>query len=134
MADPIMMAIATALAEKAADAVAAGVRTSWSALVRLVRHRLAADAESVQALAVVESGVRGGPETSALAHRLAELAAIDPGFGAELRRLWTEVDASVSADRGGVVNQISGTVRGPVAQVGTIQGGVYFGGFAPPEP
>lgn len=134
MADPIMMAIATALAEKAADAVAAGVRNSWSALVRLVRERLAVDAESVQALAVVESGVHGGTEASALARRLGELAATDPGFGAELRRLWTEVDAGVSADRGGVVNQVSGTVHGPVVQAGKIHGGVHFGGFAPPEP
>jgi hypothetical protein len=50
MPDEILMAVATALAAKAADAAAGAAHEAWTRLVRLVRDRLGGDAQGAAAL------------------------------------------------------------------------------------
>ncbi|HEX5404842.1 MAG TPA: hypothetical protein VFX16_21345 [Pseudonocardiaceae bacterium] len=133
MADPIMTAIAVALAGKATEALAVGGRAAWSALVQLVRARVADSPEATEALAAAASGADDGAEVPRLARQLEALAGTDPVFSAEIRRLWAQASTAASADRGGVVNQISGTVHGTVVQAGEIHGGIRFDNPTPPR-
>lgn len=130
MTDPIMMSVATALAGKAADAAADGVRTSWAALVRLVRARLAADHAASAALRSAESGAAGEAPIHELAAALDRTALADPEFGARLRELWGPASAELAASEGGVVNSSTGTVGGHLIQARdlNVQGGLHLGG------
>lgn len=129
MDDPILAAVAAALAGKAAEAVAAGGRAAWSALVRRIREKAADNPDATRALDAAEHGA-GGDAVAELARHLHGMAVADPTFGAEVRRLWAEASA-LAADHGSVVNTNSGTVHGVVVQAGEIHGGVHFGTTPP---
>jgi hypothetical protein len=109
--DPILVSIAAALAAKSA-----------TSLYELVKRRFVGRPEAEQALDAATGAAADSPEVVALSTRLAAEEAADPGFAAELRNTWQQV----SAERGGVVNQISGTVSGKVVQARDIEGGVSF--------
>jgi hypothetical protein len=58
---------------------------------------------------------------------LAQAAAEDPAFEAELRGLWREIMPYLNASDGGVVNTVSGTVEGNLVQARDVHGGIAFG-------
>ena len=112
MPDEITMAIATTLATKGAEALAAGAQSAISALARFVRARLGRDANE-------------SPSASALAEALRRAMADDPEFAASVRDLWRRASAELAADRDGVVNQFSGTGE-KIVQARDITGNITF--------
>jgi hypothetical protein len=111
MPEPILVSIAAALAAK-----------SVTSLYDLVKRRFAGREEATAALEAASGAAPDSPEVAAVATHLEEASRADPGFAAELRNTWQQVNA----ERGGVVNQIHGTVTGKVVQARDIEGGVSF--------
>ena len=105
--EPILVSIAAALAAKSA-----------TSLYDLVKRRFAGRWEATAAL----EAARGADEEADLAAHLAAAEAQEPAFGVELRQTWQRVNA----DRGGVVNQITGNVSGKVVQARDIHGDIKF--------
>lgn len=111
MPEPVLVSIAAALAAK-----------SVASLYDLVKRRFAGRQDATAALEAAEGAAAGSPEVTTLATHLATAEADDPSFAAELRNTWQRV----SADRGAVVNQISGAVTGKVLQARDIEGDITF--------
>ena len=132
MADPIMLAVATTVAGKAAEEAFQSGRQALAALVRLVRERLGGQLAD-------DSPGQGGaaPERSEpvleLAARLERTAAADPAFAARLHALWGEVRRESPQVGVDVVNSNSGTVGGHLVQARdlTIQEGLRLGDVHP---
>jgi hypothetical protein len=121
MTDPMIIAVAAEVAGRLTESLAAGAKSAVSGLVRAIRNRLATDDEANRALAEADEAPADDDRLAVLAAQMARLAAQDPEFAEQLRSL------SVHAERGGIVNQQSGTVSGHVVQARDIKGGVRFG-------
>jgi hypothetical protein len=134
VADEIMMAVASALAGKVADAAAGGARSAWDALVRLVRDRFAHDEVASAALATAYSRPTDQLAVRELGEALERVGAADPGFEEQVRALWSRASAELSATNDGVLNVSTGTVSGHLIQARDlhIEGGLHLG--APPDP
>lgn len=116
--DPILTAIATTLAKKAADGLADLVRSAFK------RHP-----KAVEALTAAENADNknaDSPEVTALADSLANVVGADPRFDRELRAAWARVQTAQHAERGGVNNLITGNVSGKVLQARDITGDISF--------
>ena len=109
MPEPILVAIAAALAAKSAGN-----------LYDLVKKKFAARKEATAALEAATGAAPDSPEVHTLADHLADATATDPEFADALHATWA------SASTGGVVNQVSGTVSGNIVQARDIQGGITF--------
>jgi len=109
--EPILVAIAAALAAKSA-----------TSLYDLVRRKFAGREDAEAALEAAGGTAPDSAEVTALATHLAAEEITDPVFGAELRRTWQQAEAS----QGAVVNQISGNVSGKVVQARDIKGNISF--------
>jgi hypothetical protein len=129
MTDPVLATVATTLAARAAEAAADGVHTAWTALVRLVRGRLAADRAGAAALTAAEADPADSQRVTTLALALERAAAADPDFGSQLRDLWSRASAELSASESGVVNSSTGTVGGHLIQARDlhVEGGLSLG-------
>lgn len=112
MPEPVLIAIAAALAGKAA-----------TSLYDLVKGKFRGRADADRVLAEAQGAAADSVEVAALADELRSAGDEDPAFAAELRTTWHSV--SQRADRGGVANQISG-VADKVVQARDIEGGVSF--------
>lgn len=140
MPDPVVLAIAAAVAAKGTEAIADGGRTAVAALVRLVRGRLrpadphaAADAADAGAdddlVPVVGEGPDDPVRRERLAAALSRAIAEDPDFRVRLFGAWTAAAAELGVlnrPSGDITNQFSGTVTGGVIQARDIHGGVNF--------
>jgi hypothetical protein len=94
MPEPVLVAIAAALAGKAVQS-----------FYDFVRTKISGRRQAVAALEAAEGKPADSPEVQVLA---AELERIDdPQFQTELRERWDSVQ---TADNGSVINNISGTV------------------------
>lgn len=127
MPDQVTMAIVTALAGKAAELAADGVKGAGATLVRLIRRRLGAGTADAGAL---DSALARPEDRAALTRAAAVLARVmasDPDFAAQVRAGWRAAAPELAADRGSVVNQFSGRA-GTVLQARDIGGDVRFGG------
>jgi hypothetical protein len=122
MPDPVLLAIASAVAAKGVEAVADGGRGAITALTRLVRDRLGRGARDRAALADAVAHPDDAQRCERLASVLADVASLDPAFGERLRATW----AAVSTGSDGVVNQISGRVGGHVVQARDVRGDISF--------
>lgn len=111
MQEPVLISIATALAGRAAGA-----------LHELVRGWFDQRPGGLAVLEAAAGAAPGSPPVRRLAEELDRAGRADPAFAERLRSTWD----SVSAARGGVVNQISGNVTGKVVQARDISGGVSF--------
>jgi hypothetical protein len=129
--DPIMIAVAVALATNAVDGMSQVGRSAFAALTRLVRRQLSRDPDSQKTLATVQSHPDDEVAIGRLAEALHGAAAYDGAFADELRRLWSGVraESSIAVD-GGVTNRVSGTVNGAVVQARDVSGGIAFGAAA----
>jgi hypothetical protein len=129
MADEIMVAVASALAAKAADAVAGAAHEAWVRLVRLVRSRCGGDAPGAPALEAACSRPGDRDAVHELAVALDRAAAADPEFGVELRALWLEAAPHLSAAGASAVNVVTGTVGGHLIQARDlhVDGGLHLG-------
>lgn len=113
MPDPVMMAIAGAVAGKTAEVAFKGTRKAYDALVALVKRRFAKEPSAQAALEAAEADPEAGTER--LAAALEFVAAGDPEFDTQLRQAG---EALVSAGPGSIVNVVSGTVHGDSFQIG----------------
>jgi hypothetical protein len=126
--DPIMIAVATALAAKAAEGLSEAGRAALGKLLRRVRGRLDADPEGAAVLAAARSHPQDGELVERLAAVLSTAAELDPAFAEDVARLWAAVrDGWAVATEGGVVNQVSGSVGETVVQARDVTGGITFG-------
>lgn len=128
MADLVMSSVAAAVAGKAAEAAVQGGHAACAALVKLVRARCHRDRQAGEALEAACSA----PAEAAIAEltrALERLAAVDPDFAGQLRDLWPRVVTELSADSGGVVNSVTGSVAGHLLQARDlhVEGGLHFG-------
>lgn len=118
MTDPILLAVATTLATKAATGLYEFVKNKFA-------KRGAADTTAL------EQAVGAAPDSQqvhTLAAALSRAAAEDSTFATELHAQWQQVtQVAQHAEPGGVNNQISGTVTGTVVQAKDISGGLHFG-------
>lgn len=127
MADPMMIAIAAAVAGKVTESLAAGAKAALGGLVKLIRQRFATDDAAQAALADAECAPGDSDRINALAAHLERLTAADHQFAEQLQELWSQSGAHLQADHGGVVNEVSGSVAGSVVQAHRIDGGIKFG-------
>ncbi|WP_329100773.1 hypothetical protein OG792_19185 [Micromonospora sp. NBC_01699] len=132
MYDPVLVAVAAALAGKAAEGLSEGGRAAFAALARLVRRKVQADPPAQAAL----ESAQAEPDDDARIRRLAQVlesaVARDRLFADELGRLWDVLrDQQAVAVDGAVVNQVSGGVSGTVVQARDIRGGISFGSANP---
>jgi hypothetical protein len=127
MADPMMIAIAAAVAGKLTESLTTGAKAAMANLVRLVRARVAGDDAARSALADAERAPGDDARIAALATQLERLAGADPEFAGQLRHHWSQTNAHLHAHHGGVVNEVSGSVSGHVVQARDIEGGIKFG-------
>ncbi|WP_331758618.1 hypothetical protein OG225_40915 (plasmid) [Nocardia sp. NBC_01377] len=111
MVEPALIAIASALAGRAA-----------ASLYELVRARFADDSEDTAALEAADGAEPGSAPVERLAEVLRRTEQSDPQFAAQLRGEW----AKVGGGDGDINNQISGTVSGNALQARDIQGGINF--------
>jgi hypothetical protein len=125
--DPMMTAVAAAVAGKLTESLTVSAKTALANLVKLVRKRFTTDATAQQALTAAEQAPDDTDRITALASQLQRLAAADPEFAKQLRTLWSEAGTHLHAETGGVVNEVSGNVAGHVVQARDVQGGISFG-------
>ncbi|MEU8020656.1 hypothetical protein AB0B88_00365 [Micromonospora haikouensis] len=126
MEDQVVLAVATALSTKGAEALAAGARSAIGSLFQLVRVRFGA---GTQESAVLEAAIEHPQERwrqAALASALADVMARDPDFATALDEEWRRLSrAGVVAVQGQVVNHFSGTAE-RVVQARDVQGDIIF--------
>jgi hypothetical protein len=129
VADEIMMAMASAMAGKFAEAAIGGARGAWQKLIRLVRDRCAHDKVASAALAAADERPTDEVAVRALGQALEHLASADSNFAERVRLLWPQASAELSAASGGVLNVNSGTVSGHLIQARDlhIEGGLHLG-------
>ncbi|WP_216915954.1 hypothetical protein [Nocardia noduli] len=111
MVEPALIAIASALAARAA-----------ASLYELVRAKFGDDSEETAALEAADGAEPGSPPVQRLAGILERTERTDPEFGTRLRGEWSKVGGG----NGDINNQISGTVSGNALQARDIGGGVTF--------
>jgi hypothetical protein len=126
MPDEVTMAIVTAIAAKAAEVTAGGVKTGVSALFRLIRARFGPGTDESAALASALAHPEDEAGRLELAHALRNVMAADPQFAAQVLAGWRAATSELAAEGGSVVNQFSGHA-GNVLQVRDIGGDVRFG-------
>jgi len=127
MPDPVLVAIAAALAGKAAVTVASSGASALRSMFDLVKRKFAAEPGAANALEAARAEPEDSERIDALTRALEEATRRDPQFAEQLRALWGEARSEQRADRGGVINEVSGTVGGHVVQARDITGGVSFG-------
>jgi hypothetical protein len=132
MPDPILVAIAAALAGKAAVAVASGGASALRSMLDVVKRKFSADPEAARALDDARAQPDDDEKIDALGTALDKAARADPGFAQQLHSLWGQAQwgqaqTELIADHGGVVNTVSGSVGGHVVQARDITGGVSLG-------
>ncbi len=108
MPDPVLIAIAAALAGK-----------SVGNLYDLVRAKFARHPEATATLEAATNAPPDSPQLQALTQVLSDAAATDPDFNDTLRTLWANNKPTVH-------NEISGDVHGRVIQAGEIHGNITF--------
>jgi hypothetical protein len=133
--DPVMLSVATAVAGKAAEAAADGGKTALAALVRLIRGRLTGNKAADAAFNAALSRPDDPAALEEFARMLERVTAGDAGFAAQVRALWPQVQAELSAHDGGVVNTSTGTVSGHLIQTRDIhvQGSLHLGDLHGPS-
>jgi hypothetical protein len=126
MPDEWVVAVATALAAKGAEAVVAGGRSTVGALFRLVRDRFGGDARQAAVLRAAVDRPGEHDRQVQLADMLARVMAGDAVFAQRVRTLWREASAEVAAaDHDTVVNKFSGSAD-KVVQARDISGDITF--------
>ena len=125
MPDPVMIAIAVALATNAVEGLSHAGRSAFAALTRVVRDKLGGSPQT-RALLIADAGDDTGIRRFAAA--LERAATADGDFDRELRRRWASLrDEPAITVQGDVVNRVSGDVRGSVVQARDVHGGISFG-------
>jgi hypothetical protein len=126
MADPVTMAIANAVAGKAAESLTGQARECLAALVQRIREKFRDRPAGQAALAAVQHDPGSGALAGQLARVLDEASAEDPEFGRQIRGLWSQVRATAAAGDDGVVNVFHGRAD-KVVQLRDVHGDLHVG-------
>ncbi|HEV2783474.1 MAG TPA: hypothetical protein VGX25_29160 [Actinophytocola sp.] len=110
MPEPVLVAIAAALAGRAAGN-----------LYDLVKRKFGGDRAATETLTAAGGAAEGSPQVLALATALEHAERDDPTFAHQLRTEWQAIFAQ-HAETAGVANQISGQISGKVVQARDIHG------------
>jgi hypothetical protein len=121
MADPVTLAIATAVAGKAAESLTDQARECLAALVQRIRDKFR---DQPAARAALEAA-RDDQGSGELARALELACAQDPEFGTQIHALWSQVRAAAAGDHG-VVNVVSGRAD-KVVQLRDLHGDLHVG-------
>jgi hypothetical protein len=113
--EPILISIAAALASR-----------TVIGLYQLVKEKFADDPSATAILEAAEGAGGDSPEVHELGAKLASMEAVDSEFAQRLRVEWERSGGDLHAESGGVVNDISGEVRGNVLQARDIHGDITF--------
>lgn len=116
MADPITVAIASAVAGKAAESFSGQTGRALAAIIKRIRDKFQGRPAALATLDAVEEGHGSAAELTAL---LDQASAEDPEFGRQISALWNQ--AAVTATDGGVVNFFHGNAD-KVVQMRDIHG------------
>ena len=135
MADKIMVAVASALAAKAADAVAEAAKGAWVRLLHLVRERFGSDESASAALEAARDRPDDQAAITGLASALDRVAADDQRFAGALRSLWAEIGPQLPAGEASAVNVVTGSVGGHLLQARDlhVEGGLHLGDVQGPQ-
>jgi hypothetical protein len=123
MSDELAMAVATAVAAKGAEALAAGGRSALGALIRLIRGRFSSGTPEAATLSEAMSHPDDRERLAELAALLSHLMAADQAFRRQVEVGWRDASLVFSADHGAVINQFSGSAD-KVVQARDIAGDV----------
>lgn len=115
MPDPIMLAIAGAVAGKTTEVVIKGGRRAYDALAAIVKRRFATEPSAQAALTAAEADPEANTER--LATALEFVAAGDPEFDTALRQA---AEPLINAGPNSIVNSNSGVVQGDSIQIGRV--------------
>ena len=126
MADPVTMAIATAVVGKAAESLTDQARESLAALVRRIREKFRDRPAAQSALDAAQDDPDSGALAGELARALEEASAEDPDFGEEIRSLWSQVRTTAAAGDHGVVNVFHGRAD-KIVQLRDVHGDLNIG-------
>lgn len=126
MADPVTMAIATAVAGKAAESLTDQARECLASLVRRIREKFRDRPGGQAALEAAQGDPGSGTLASELARALDEASAEDPEFGTQIRELWSQVGTTAAAGDHGVVNVFHGRAD-KVVQLRDVHGDLSIG-------
>ena len=126
MADPITMAIATAVAGKAAESMTDEARRCLAALVRRIRDKLRDRPAGQAALEAAQADPGSGALAGELARALDEAGGEDPEFGTQIRELWRQVGMLAVAGDRGTVNVFHGRAD-KVVQLRDVYGDLNIG-------
>ena len=121
MPDPITLAIASAAAGKAAEAMSDQAKETVAAIVKCIREKLR---HQPAELTILDAAKDNPSRIEELAIILDEASAGDVEFGTRLRMLWNQ--AGLAAGEGGVVNAFHGTA-GKVIQLRDVHGDINIG-------
>jgi hypothetical protein len=103
MADPITLAIASAVAGKATEALSDQAKQTVAAIARRIREKFRGHPAE---LATLDAAKNDHARIEELAVLLDEASAEDPEFGSQIRELW--IQGCLMATDGGVVNLFHG--------------------------
>jgi hypothetical protein len=117
MADPVTLAIATAIAGKMTESLTDQARESLAALARRIREKFRDRPAARAALAAAQDDPGA---VAGLAHALDETSAEDPEFGRQIRALWTRIGND------SVVNVFHGRAD-KVVQLRDLHGDLHIG-------
>ena len=101
MPEPILIAIATALATKAATGV-----------YDLVKKKFSGDKKAIAALEAAEAAPSDETTVKALAERLEVAGQEDAEFAEALRSEWQNVQVEQHVEHGSVANAVTGNISG----------------------
>jgi len=124
--DPITIAIATAIAGKATEALSEPAKQVVAQLVEKVRERFHGRPADEAAL-IAAQALPDSPEMiGSLAEALERAVADDPGFGVVVTELWRQTQqaqVTATAEEGGVVNSFQGEAE-KVVQLRDVHGNI----------
>ncbi|MBO0801643.1 MAG: hypothetical protein J2P25_01005 [Nocardiopsaceae bacterium] len=95
MTDPLTMAVASAVAGKAAEAVTEQARQAVSAITGKIREKLRKRPADVE---ILDAAARGEPVVEPLAEILEREFEADPGFRDQVSTLWLQAAPSATDD------------------------------------
>lgn len=120
MADPLTLAVASAVVGKTTEAMTDQARQAVAAIAARLRAKFGGRPAD---LAVVDAAARGGPRPEALAQLLEGEFAADPEFRDEIKTLW--VQAAPAATDDAVSNVFNGQAE-KVIQMRDVHGDIHL--------
>ena len=119
MADALSMAVAAAVAGKAAESMTGQAQQTVAAMVRKIRDKFGK--HSPTEIATLDAAIRDESAAEPLARVLDRVFAADPAFRDDIRALWLQAAPAATGD--GVSNVFYGKAE-KVIQVRDIHGGM----------